>query len=127
MKRNATQWTARMIAACAVFLMCGALVAESHAADKQYCNGTVSGLRVRADGLVLVRGSWHNSFTGICNLKETRKGVAPSVCYGWYSLLHSATKEPSREVTVSYKASEYTCSSLPSYSSTPAPLYITLR
>lgn len=87
------------------------------------CNGTVDKLLVYNSGLVNVQFSFRNEFTHVCNLQVEWKGVKPSTCAMWVSLMH-AQKRAAQQVHVLYDEGTATCANLPIYQNASAPVWI---
>jgi hypothetical protein len=86
------------------------------------CQGTVLDALLYADGSVNIRGSWRSDFTFVCNTNGTFGGVATEVCLSWYA---TAVKAISLGKTLQvYYNTTYTCATLPTYGSSPVPVYI---
>jgi hypothetical protein len=88
-----------------------------------YCSGTLDAVYVTNDGQFVLRGTWRNDYTMICNLRQTWTGVAPETCAFWYAMMVTS-KTNAKAVTLYYPNSSYTCATLPTYESAPAPGYV---
>lgn len=91
---------------------------QAHAAIE--CVGKVGKVLLYADGSVNVLGAWRGDYTIVCN---TNGGaVSTEVCLSWYATLLKA-KANNTDVTVYYNTT-YACNNLPTYGSTPTPVYV---
>lgn len=91
-----------------------------------YCRGTVSVSRILtyANGDILVNPTWRGDFIKICNLKTAWKGADPTACFAWMSKIASAISF-GKPVGFWYELSNpIYCSTLPTYQSSPAPVYV---
>jgi hypothetical protein len=88
------------------------------------CVGTVNSSYLTIDGSVILRGTWRNDFTQICNLKTEWKGVTPDVCAGWKAMIDAALTL-GRTVSL-YYSPDVTCAQIPYYGGSPAPYYVML-
>lgn len=102
-------------------------LATPHSAMAAFeCSGTVSMSHVAVDGSVLVKSSWRNDYTQICNVLTSWKDVPPTVCAAWIAKMDAAVSL-GRNVGVYYTDGSLTCATLPSYASAPAPYYVSLK
>jgi hypothetical protein len=92
---------------------------QSHAVTD--CTGTAVKVLLYGDGTVNLQSSWRNDFTVICNINGTFGNISAEVCLSWYATATSAAAH-GKQVTV-YYAATYTCATLPTYWSAPAPTY----
>lgn len=93
-----------------------------------YCGGSAPPLKVLTygDGAVLVLTDWRADFFQICNLNQSWKGVQPSTCFAWMSILASAINA-NKHVGIWYAGlNGRACETLPTYSAAPAPVYVDL-
>lgn len=86
------------------------------------CTATISNVLVYANGSVNVKHTGRGKYTIICNLKKERQGVSIPTCAMWTSMLQNIQKNDDKAIF--YYSGNGTCSELPIYSSTPAPVYI---
>lgn len=86
------------------------------------CEVDVSKVLIYKGGNVNVVHSGRNDFTVICNLKDERQGVSITTCAMWTSMLQNAQNNDVK--TIFYYDGTGACSTLPTYNSTPAPVYI---
>lgn len=91
-------------------------------ATPQWCQGTVSRLWIYSDGTVYVNSSYRGDYTRICNINSEIGGISSINCAAWFSILKSAVQRQS-QVIVFYPEA-VSCSTLPSYGSTPLPGYV---
>ena len=95
-----------------------------HAQQLQWCGGQITTTYVHAVGNVYIMGTWLNDYQQICNLDAPWNGVSVSTCKGWLSLAELAVTT-GKNVTLQIIAPS--CSSIPNYERSPAPVYIMLR
>lgn len=101
-----------------------ALVQASPAYADATCSGTFTSVHVQSNGAVLVHGTYRNTYTQICNIKDEWQGVTPDVCAVWTANAGAAVSM-GRTVRVYYSGA-YLCESLPTYYSSPPPFYVML-
>lgn len=89
------------------------------------CTVDVNAVLVYSNGAVNISHAGRNDYTFICNLKTERQGVSIATCATWASFLFDAKKN-NRKVQFYYNSHENynSCSELPTYSASPAPVYI---
>jgi len=76
-------------------------------------------------GNVNLLHSGRNNWTVVCNLSEERKGVSVTTCAMWVSLLQDFKKRDASATFYYNTTPEYdSCTELPTYSNSPAPVYI---
>lgn len=102
--------------ACVALALLGPI--QSHAAID--CIGKVVKVLLYADGTLNLLGSWRGDYTVLCS--TTYGSVSAEVCMGWYGLLVKAKAE-NTDVTVYYNTT-YACNNLPTYGSSPTPVYV---
>ncbi len=108
-------------------LVSAALAFPSSASAVAFCEGAITQTLTYANGGVMIRGAWRNSWMQICNVKTEWKGVTPEVCYVWFSYASSAVTE-NKPVTVYYSTLDQAeCATMPTYSGSPAPAYVMLK
>lgn len=90
-----------------------------------WCDGSLRGVYVNALGSVVVKGSWREDWTTICNLKGAFGGIDATTCAVWSGLAAKAT-EKSAPVTIMYSES-LSCNVLQTYDAAPAPFYFMLK
>ncbi|MEO9599791.1 hypothetical protein [Parasphingorhabdus sp.] len=107
-------------------LAAGVLILPSSANANAFCSGTVTHTLTYVNGGVMIRSTWRNNWTQICNVKEEWKGVTPEVCYIWFSHASSAVTE-NKPLTVHYLGLDQAeCATMPTYGGAPAPYYVLL-
>jgi len=111
---------AKIVAGVALF--CGMVVGTVAHADIS-CVGTLGGVLLYSDGSVMIQGSWRGDWTMICNTQTGWGSIDGSTCFAWYAAAVSAAKSHTGVQTY-YYGSTYTCANLPTYSSTPVPVYL---
>lgn len=88
-----------------------------------WCSGTINAVYLASDGSVVINGSWRGDYTEICNEQGTFGGIDQPTCLAWYAAAVSAQRAQSK-VELDYPNDTYTCSNLPTYSSSIAPYYL---
>jgi hypothetical protein len=89
------------------------------------CSASVSTVLIYKDGSVNVLHSGRGDYTVICNLNSDRLGVAPTTCAMWTSMLLNLKKDAKKAYFYYDDAPQYnSCATLPTYGSSPAPVYI---
>ena len=105
-------------------LLVTALPLQAHAAAP--CVGTVTNIYTHATGSVVVRSSWRNDWTQVCNVNEEWKGVPSQSCWAWFALLSAAVTD-SKSVSINYpNLQPAECATMPTYASSPAPDFVRL-
>lgn len=91
-----------------------------------WCNGTVSNLYVDSSDNVIIKGSWRNNYTRICNTQGVG-GVSTVTCSLWASIITSSMTN-NKNVLLMYDDRNGTmnCANIPTYSSAPKPHYVML-
>lgn len=90
------------------------------------CVGTVTNIYTHAAGSVVIRSSWRNDWTQVCNVNEEWKGVPSQSCWAWFALLSAAVTD-SKSVAVNYpNLQPAECATMPTYASSPAPDFVRL-
>lgn len=103
-----------------------ALLTSSNAGATAYCQGDITNTLTEADGDVLIRSSWRDDWATICNLDQTRQGISPSTCFGWFSSVSSSITE-NKQVVIRYSGLDQSaCANMPTYSNAPVPAYVML-
>jgi len=103
-----------------------ALAFPSNASATAWCSGPITNTLTYSNGTVMILSSWRSGWTQICNVKEEWKGVAPEVCYVWFSHVSSAITED-KSMTVYYTGIQQSeCATMPTYGGAPAPAYVML-
>lgn len=91
------------------------------------CGGQISQVLSYHDGAIMVLSTWRGDYTQLCNVREAWKGVGTSTCWTWYGQISASITE-GKPVNVFYDgllANE--CPTMPTYSLSPAPAYVSLR
>lgn len=108
------------------FCLLSAILASSNVlAANQWCTGKISNMYVHSSGSVVIYSSWRGNHTAICSIKDEWEGISVDVCKGWMSLIQTALVTKN-DMTINYNIEE-TCSTLPTYGSSPAPGYVMLK
>ena len=84
------------------------------------CSGEVTNAYIGKTGNLVIRGSWRNDYTKLCNVNDD-----PIVCSLWSGYVAKSMDE-NTSLIVRYTNPSTTCDSLPRYSSSPAPEYVML-
>ncbi len=103
-----------------MFLVLVLLAPVSHATFN--CNVSITKVLVYSSGAVNVLHTGRGDYTFICNLKEERDGVSIATCAMWTSMLQSIKKHNGQAAF--YFNGDGSCSTLPTYASSPTPVYI---
>lgn len=93
---------------------------QAHAAVD--CVGTVAKVLLYADGTVNIVGSWRGDYTFVCSTSGSFGAVPAEVCLTWYATLMKA-KTDNLNVTIYYNTNT-ACAALPTYGSSPVPVYL---
>ena len=102
----------------------GALCAGHQAHAAVDCVGKIAKVLLYADGTVNIVGSWRGDYNFVCSTSGAFGSVPAEVCLSWYATLMKA-KTDNLDVTVYYNTNT-ACSALPTYGSSPVPVYIGL-
>ncbi|MEP2103984.1 MAG: hypothetical protein ABJP02_17795 [Parasphingorhabdus sp.] len=103
-----------------------ALMFPSPASAAALCAGSVAHVYIYASGSVHIIGSWRNTLTQICNVKEEWKGIDTQTCFAWFSAVSSANVE-NQQIAIYYGGlNQADCATIPHYGNAPAPVYIRL-
>lgn len=86
------------------------------------CDAQVDNVLIYSDGSVNVKQSVRNDYTMICNLKTERLGVSTETCSIWAAMLLNFKNTGSQAQF--YYSGTGSCATLPTYTYSPAPLYI---
>lgn len=90
------------------------------------CSGAVLQALHYADGTVNIQTAWRNDFTVICNTNGTWNGVPGDVCFSWYATALKSVSD-TKQLTIYYGATGYTCANMPTYWSALVPTYVGLK
>lgn len=123
MKQTPTQRThksrAKSLAALAALSLTMAIMPAR--ADVN-CTGGVMDHLVYHEGTLMIRSSWRNDWTYLCNLQAPWKGVSTEACFTWFGLL-TAARTHNKSINI-YYVGETACSTLGTYGGAPAPVYV---
>jgi hypothetical protein len=86
------------------------------------CSVKLEAVLVYGNGVVNVRHTGRGDYTHICSLNTERQGVSPVTCAMWAAMLQQIQKGNS--TADFYYSGEGSCAALPTYASSPAPVYI---
>ena len=100
------------------------LLSIAVSAAPQWCSGQITSTWIDEAGHVVIKGTWRNDHTQVCNLNTTWKGVTTETCKGWLSLAQVA-QVAKTGVTV-YYADITSCADMPVYQASPNPGYVML-
>ena len=81
-----------------------------------------SGGGVYNEGTLMIRTTWRNDWTYLCNLQTPWKGVSTEACFSWFGLL-TAARTHSKPIGI-YYVGDTPCSALAVYGGAPAPVYL---
>lgn len=87
-----------------------------------HCTVDVKKVLIYSSGTINVLHTGRNDYTNICNLKTTWKDVDQITCAMWTGLLQNS--QVNDQKVIFYYKGEGSCEALPTYSNTPAPLYV---
>jgi len=94
-------------------------------AAPQWCRGTVDNLWTKNNGDVFVLPSSRGNHVQICNVKSTWKEIDPTTCMMWVS--HAQAAVTTGKQTIIHYGDIASCSTMPVYSESPAPIYLMLN
>lgn len=101
------------------------LCSSGVSAAPEWCYGTIKRAYLTSDGSLIIRGSWANDYTQICNLNAAWKGVSVGTCKGWLSLAMAAKLSSSNVIV--YYLNISSCDAIPHYGLAPSPNYLMLN
>lgn len=102
----------------------GLIVQAGSAHAQAYCSGTISAAVTYSDGQVMIKSSWRNEWTDICNLNVAWKGVEAQTCWGWFAQLNEAVQR-GRIVVIHYlDLPPSGCPTMPVYRDSPRAEYV---
>lgn len=91
-----------------------------------WCRGKVTNTYLDLSGTLIVSGTWRADYTQLCNIKVVLNGIDPTTCLTWFSIA-IASQTKGLDVQASYSdPSALACNTLPTYRSTPPPIYFML-
>lgn len=120
MLQTRSGWRALGVLPIVAAALCGP--SQAHAAVD--CVGKVAKVLLYEDGTVNIVGSWRGDYNFVCSTSGNFGNVPAEVCLSWYATLVKA-KTDNLDVTVYYNTNT-PCSALPTYGSSPVPVYIGL-
>lgn len=100
------------------FILC---ISVSVSAENLYCGGKISSVYISATADLVVKGDWRGDWTKLCNLKSDPL-VDVVTCSLWASYAASAFQN-NASVLLLYSTSISQCALLPTYTSSPTPIY----
>lgn len=103
------------------------LMSQLAVADNLWCTGTVKRQYVDSSSRMYILGSWHPSYTMICDLDTTWQGITPELCKSWFAMLQGAYYAQTIVIVFYSNAAYANCADLPHYAGTPAPGYVMNR
>ena len=86
------------------------------------CDVQINNVLIYKGGWVNVRHTGRNDYTYICSLAQEWKGIDVVTCAMWASMLQNVQKN--NGLAQFYYEGEGNCATLPTYSSSPSPVYI---
>lgn len=107
------------------FLVCccvAAAGASTNSASAFECNASVHNVLIYSDGSVNVLHSGRGDYTVVCGLRGDRGGVDAVTCAAWTGLLQQVKKKGG--TANFYYPGAGSCSTMPTYWSSPVPTYI---
>lgn len=110
---------------CALPLAAACLLTPQLARAQSWCTGVPNAILTQSDGLVIVDVPWRHSWVGICNIRSNWKGIDTNVCWNWFSQITAAIAD--EKPTVIYYSATLDCAAVPTYDSSPAPYYVSMR
>lgn len=90
-----------------------------------YCSAIVTLAYTDAGGHVTIYAPWRGGWTTLCNLNSAWKGVEPSTCFGWFSVVNTAVVN-GKNIKLFYADAQANCATMPTYGDAPAPAYVML-
>lgn len=90
-----------------------------------WCSGNIQTAYIANTGDVIIRSTWRNEYTKLCNLKGSAE-VDTVTCSLWYSTVTTSMVN-NLPVRLMYNGDQYTCSNLPTYYASPIPAYVMLE
>jgi hypothetical protein len=98
------------------------LLFASQVQAQQWCTTTVSNLLLRSEGSVLVKVIARGDYLQFCNINTDWKGVSPTTCAAWLTLVRSAVARKSSMLF--YYSQPTPCDQITTYESAPAPSFV---
>lgn len=108
-----------------VFICVSFAMAAPASADV-WCTGKVDDLYIVNNGLLIISTTYRNDYTAICNVSSVWNEVPTSMCKSWQAILQTA-QVTNRDITLAYDASVQSCSTIPTYGNSPAPIYVMIK
>lgn len=99
------------------------LATQANAA--QWCGTKVSNYWINSGGDVLALSAIRGDYWQACNIKQDWKGITPTVCASWMTLIRSAIARNADMIW--FYVEDTPCTAIPVYGSAPAPYYIMLQ
>lgn len=115
--------TGRLIATA----ICLIGVSQPALAVNLWCTGTISRVYVDSGARVFVKASYHPSYTQICDLDTTWKGVNPDTCKAWFAMVQGAYHAQTSVIIFYSGLSEASCDEIPTYGGAHGPGYVMNR
>ena len=111
-------------AICTLVLIFSSINIPSFAAIQ--CSGKISQSYVDWDGNLIVLPSWRGDFVRLCNIRQSQTGdgktIDPVTCKGWFAEVLAAVAAD--KGTVVFYDGIASCSTVPTYYSSPLPNYV---
>jgi hypothetical protein len=102
------------------------LLSTNGFAANMWCSGFVSNVYIAADKSVIIKASWNDNYTRICST-DGSTGIDTVTSSLWFSTITtSMVNNKSVMLMYSDNNGQFKCNSLPSYGSTPNPIYVML-
>ena len=92
-----------------------------------YCTGSIQKTYVSSSGNLIVRSTFRNDYTRLCNLNGTANNISAITCSMWSSYVTTALTNK-KKVLISFSADEgVACSDMATYDSAPPVRYVMLQ
>ncbi|MBS0449128.1 MAG: hypothetical protein JSR59_24670 [Proteobacteria bacterium] len=103
-----------------------ALASQVPSAFAMHCGRQITNSYVDAGGSVVILGTWGSGYQQICNVNATWNNVSPTTCKGWLSVVELVTAT-GKTAILDMSDAVTSCSTIPGYASSPAPVYVMLQ
>ncbi|MGK6321315.1 hypothetical protein [Sphingomonas sp. DT-204] len=110
-----------------VMAMFGLFGNSAAVAADSFCGpATISEVLTYSDGSILIFAPWRGSYTMLCNVQTTWKGITPNTCFAWFSTVSTAVAQQKPILVFYYAAVGADCATMPNYANSLPPGYIKL-
>lgn len=106
----------------AVSVLASSTIAKADA----YCSGLTIEALVYSNGDVTVYPDWRNQWITVCNLNNTRNGITPQTCFGWFSTINSSILYNKSVGYYFTGVDPSACTTMATYENAPVPYYVRL-